>query len=83
MRAGGVADAEGKDAVGRAVLARDGGEVADDGIGDAVENHLERDQRTVGAQCAGDDPRDMANVFKTIQQESGPGAPATSLSPVP
>jgi beta-barrel assembly-enhancing protease len=25
--------------------------------------------------AAGYDPRDMANVFKTIQQESGPGAP--------
>lgn len=38
----------------------------------------ERQSDILGARimaAAGYDPRDMANVFKTIQQESGPGAP--------
>jgi hypothetical protein len=38
----------------------------------------ERQSDTLGSRimaAAGYDPRDMANVFKTIQQTSGPGAP--------
>ena len=38
----------------------------------------ERQSDILGARimaAAGYDPRDMANVFRTIQQESGPGAP--------